>query len=174
MIGSSLLPLAAVLFWVCCLGAANEEVHDHEHEHEHHYIYPDVNSPLATYELPAKGGRLITDVQQACELESLNLGTRLADRYNNFDEATDWDVRIHHDYLTKYLGFAGWIQMGLWKNTGLTATRQQASAIHKVSFVFRYIPLNLRCKTVISLEVGLVTTTFRNQLIGRSITNGCI
>ena len=74
---------------------------------------------------------LITDIQRECELEALNIGTRLADRYNSFDEETDWDVRIHHDYLTKYLGFAGWIQMGLWKNTQQTALRHHAPTIHK-------------------------------------------
>lgn len=73
----------------------------------------------------------LTDIQRECELEAINIGTRLADRYNSFDEETDWDVRIHHDYLTKYLGFAGWIQMGLWKNTQLTASRHHAPTIHK-------------------------------------------
>jgi hypothetical protein len=74
----------------------------------------------------------ITKVQSDCELEALNIGSRLSDRYNSFDEATEWDIRIHHDYLTKYLGFAGWIQMGLWKNTQLTALKQNAPVIHKV------------------------------------------
>lgn len=75
----------------------------------------------------------LTPIQQECELESINIGTRLADRYNSFDEETEWDTRIHHDYLTKYLGFAGWIQIGLWKNTKLTALRKDAVAIHRVS-----------------------------------------
>lgn len=76
-------------------------------------------------------GRL-TKVQSECELEALNIGTRLADRYNSFDEKTEQDVRIHHDYLTKYLGFAGWIQIGLWKNTQLTALRKHAPDLYKV------------------------------------------
>lgn len=75
---------------------------------------------------------LISKIQRDCELESINIGTRLADRYNSLDEDTEWDTRIHHDYLVKYLGFAGWIQMGLWKNTKLTAFRQSAPEIHQV------------------------------------------
>jgi hypothetical protein len=77
----------------------------------------------------------LTKVQSECELEALNIGTRLADRYNSFDEKTEQDIRIHHDYLTKYLGFAGWIQIGLWKNTQLTALRKHAPDVYKV-FVF--------------------------------------
>jgi hypothetical protein len=104
---------------------------DHDHQDHDHYIFPNVNSPLATYDLSKNQSPLLNDVQRECELEALNIGTRLADRYNSFDERTDWDVRIHHDYLVKYLGFAGWIQMGLWKNTQLTALRQNAPKIHK-------------------------------------------
>lgn len=76
----------------------------------------------------------ISEVQSNCEFEALSIGSRLADRYNSFDEATEWDTRIHHDYLVKYLGFAGWIQIGLWKNTQLTALRQHAPTMHKVFY----------------------------------------
>lgn len=75
---------------------------------------------------------LITKKQQDCELESLNMGTRLADRYNSLDEATDWDIRIHHDYLTKYMGFSTWIQTGTWKNTHLTTHKNDAPHLYKV------------------------------------------
>ena len=70
--------------------------------------------------------------QSDCEYESLSIGTRLADRYNSLDENTDFDTRMHHDYLVKYMGFSGWIQMGLWKNTKLTAFRKNAPEIYKV------------------------------------------
>jgi hypothetical protein len=73
--------------------------------------------------------RVITD----CELEALSVGTRLADRYNMYDEQTEWDTRIHNDYLVQHLGFAGWIQMGTYKNTRLTAEKQDAPALHRVS-----------------------------------------
>jgi len=47
---------------------------------------------------------LINDVVRRCELESLSVGTRLADHYGSFDENTEWDIRLHHDYLVQYLG----------------------------------------------------------------------
>jgi len=47
---------------------------------------------------------LINDVVRLCELESLSVGTRLADHYGSFDENTEWDIRLHHDYLVQYLG----------------------------------------------------------------------
>ena len=74
----------------------------------------------------------LTKIQSECELEALQTGTSLSDRYNSLDENTEWDTRIHHDYLAKYLGFAGWIQMGLWKNTKLTAFRKSAPELHQV------------------------------------------
>ncbi len=126
-----LLLIFALFFGWCAIIVVSEESHDdHHHDHDKYYIFPDPHSPLATYELSDKSP-LLNDVQRECELEALNIGTRLADRYNSFDDNTDWDVRIHHDYLTKYLGFAGWIQMGLWRNTQLTALRQSAPKIHK-------------------------------------------
>lgn len=70
-----------------------------------------------------------------CELEALSVGTRLADHYNSYDEDTEWDTRIHNDYLVEHLGFAGWIQLGLYKNTKLTAGRQNAPAIHQVRHI---------------------------------------
>lgn len=76
---------------------------------------------------------LVNKVTTDCELEALSTGTRLADQYNMYDEGTEWDTRIHNDYLVEHLGFAGWIQMGLWKNTKLTAEHQNAPALHQVS-----------------------------------------
>ena len=74
---------------------------------------------------------LITKEQTFCELEALNYGTRLVDQYQSFDENTEWDMRIHHDYLVEYLGFAGWIVSGLWKSGGLTASGARAGDLHK-------------------------------------------
>eukprot|EP01038_Epipyxis_sp_PR26KG_P015974 gene15974-21680_t len=68
---------------------------------------------------------------QECEYKALSIGSSLADHYNNFDEMTEWDVRIHHDYLVEHLGFAGWIQMGLWKSGGLTASKKHAPTLHQ-------------------------------------------
>ena len=85
-------------------------------------------------ELSSKGSayKLLDKITTDCELEALSVGTRLADRYNMYDEDTEWDTRIHNDYLVEHLGFAGWIQMGTWKNTHLTAEKQDAPTIHRV------------------------------------------
>lgn len=80
----------------------------------------------------AKMYTLMDKITTQCELEALSVGTRLADHYNAYDEETEWDTRIHHDYLVEHLGFAGWIQMGLYKNTKLTAEKQDAPAVHQV------------------------------------------
>lgn len=74
----------------------------------------------------------LSKIQSDCELEALNIGTRLADRFNSFDEKTEQDVKLHHDYLTKYMGFAGWIQGGTWKNTALTALKNNAPEVYRV------------------------------------------
>ena len=75
---------------------------------------------------------LISKVQTECEREALSYGTKLGDSYNDFDELTEWDMRIHNDYITEHLGFAGWIQTGLWKSGGLTASKQNAPALQRV------------------------------------------
>lgn len=74
----------------------------------------------------------LTKTQSNCELEALNIGTRLADRYNWLDENTDWDTRLHTDYINKFMGFAGWIQSGLWKNTRFSALRRDSTLLYQV------------------------------------------
>lgn len=80
----------------------------------------------------------INKIVTECELEALSIGTRLSDQYSSYDEQTEWDVRIHHEYLVKYMGFAGWIQMGLWPHTGLTANRRDAKKLHRVILIDFY------------------------------------
>jgi hypothetical protein len=80
-----------------------------------------------------EGYSLISRVQTECELEALSYGTKLADSYNYFDEETEWDMRIHNDYMTEHLGFAGWIQSGLWKSGGMTAEKQNAPTLQRVN-----------------------------------------
>ena len=74
---------------------------------------------------------LINKQQTECELEALTVGTMLADHYNSHDESVEWDVRIHDDYLTEHLGFAGWIQMGTYKSGGKTSTGKDAKMLHR-------------------------------------------
>ena len=73
---------------------------------------------------------LLTKHQTECELESLTVGSILADRYNSHDEESDWDMRIHDDYMTEHLGFAGWIQMGTLNSGGKTALGMDAKTLH--------------------------------------------
>jgi hypothetical protein len=74
---------------------------------------------------------LINRVQTECELEALQVGSMLADRYNSFDEGTEWDTRIHNDYLTEHLGFANWIAQGMHRTGGKTAHGDKASDLYK-------------------------------------------
>jgi hypothetical protein len=77
---------------------------------------------------------LISKVKTECEFSSMTYGSMIVDSFNVFDEATERDVRIHHDNLVENLGFSGWIQSGLWKNTGLTANKQHAPTLQTVCF----------------------------------------
>ena len=38
---------------------------------------------------------LLDKTQTDCEVQSLTVGTLLADRYNSLDEETEWDQRLH-------------------------------------------------------------------------------
>ena len=80
---------------------------------------------------PGDAYTLISRAQTECEVEALTTGTRLADVYNSLDEQTEWDVRIHNDYLTEHMGFAGWIQQGTWGSKGVTPLKQSAAALYK-------------------------------------------
>jgi hypothetical protein len=74
---------------------------------------------------PGSAYTLIGRLETECELEALTVGSMLADRYNSLDEATEWDVRIHNDFLTEHLGFAGWIQQGTWGSKAFAFTMVQ-------------------------------------------------
>ena len=73
---------------------------------------------------------LINKVQTQCELLSLNVGTMLADSFNNFDENTERDQRLHHNYLSQYLGFATWMRSGYWNSGGLTADNSSSNSLN--------------------------------------------
>lgn len=73
----------------------------------------------------------ISRMQTECELEALQVGTALADRYNSLDEASEWDVRLHNDYLIENLGFAGWMGEGLYKTNGKTPHKNHAPHLQR-------------------------------------------
>jgi len=71
--------------------------------------------------------RVLTD----CEYVGINVGSELSDAFNAMDEATEFDIRVHSDYVVEHTGFAGFLQSGTWKNTALTANKQSAPALQK-------------------------------------------
>lgn len=75
---------------------------------------------------------LITKIQSKCELLALEAGTRLGDHFNEYDEATEYDARVHNDYNTEYLGFAEWMSSGTWGSHGVTAEKSDAKALQEV------------------------------------------
>ena len=54
---------------------------------------------------PGDAYTMISRLQTDCELESLSVGTALADKYNSFIEGTERDERLKNDYLMQRLGF---------------------------------------------------------------------
>lgn len=62
----------------------------------------------------------LTKLQTQCEVESLTTGSLLADNYNSLDEDTEWDARMHSDYMTEHLGFFAVIGSGTWGSNGKT------------------------------------------------------
>ena len=62
----------------------------------------------------------LTKLQTQCEVESLTTGSVLADNYNSLDEDTEWDARMHSDFMTEHLGFFAVIGSGTWGSNGKT------------------------------------------------------
>jgi hypothetical protein len=69
----------------------------------------------------------LTKLQTECEVESLATGSLLADNYNSLDEETEWDARMHSDYLTEHLGFFAVIGSGTWGSNGKTTYSHKES-----------------------------------------------
>ena len=52
-----------------------------------------------------------------CELESLRLGSEIADVFNSLVGDEDWVARVHQDYIAEHLGFAPWMAKGIGGKT---------------------------------------------------------
>ena len=76
---------------------------------------------------------LINEVQTRCELLALETGSRLSDNFNNYDEAAEYDARVHNDYNSEYLGFAAWMNSGTWGSNGITAEKHDAKALQQAN-----------------------------------------
>jgi hypothetical protein len=73
----------------------------------------------------------ITKRETQCEVEALSIGSALTDNYNSLDEETEWDSRIHSDYLSEYLGFFGIITQGVWGKPGRTSELRDSVKLQK-------------------------------------------
>lgn len=145
--------LHSLLFAVLVVGHNDGSIHEHNHdefysltdsswliaEHDDNppsFSLSSSNRRLSEEHRERKDGNtgpytLITRQQTECELEALTAGSLLADRYNSLDENTEWDVRLHNDYLTEHLGFSGWITQGTWGSKGVTPHQQNAAMLYK-------------------------------------------
>jgi len=121
-----------------CFGVAHD--HDHDHDHIREMAVPleesfslEPQHDEGHRRLGAAGDAytLIGRLETECETEALRVGSLLADRYNSLDEATEWDVRIHNEFLTEHLGFAGWIGQGTWGSKGLTPDKKSAPMLQQ-------------------------------------------
>jgi hypothetical protein len=104
----------------------------------------------------------ISQVETECEAVSMQIATSLADSFNSFDENTEWDVRIHSDYMTEHLGFANWITSGLWHSGGMTATGHNAQELHVVSPssigpCATHFSINNTCRYFLERRMGRLT-----------------
>jgi len=73
----------------------------------------------------------ITKRQTQCEVEALAVGTALTDNYNSLDEGTEWDSRIHSDFMSEYLGFFGIVTQGIWGKAGKTSELRESMKLQK-------------------------------------------
>lgn len=90
-----------------------------------------INNILLVYAAYGDPYQRITKLQTDCEFHAMKTGTLIGDAFNSFDEDTEWDVRLHHDYITEHLGFAGWMESGTWASNGKTADKNDAKQLMK-------------------------------------------
>ena len=88
--------------------------------------FDSTKQPAAAQAIKGDAYDLISRQQTECEVEALQVGTALADRYNSLDEGSERDVRMHNDYLTENLGFADWLKWGLPNSGGRTPHKNLA------------------------------------------------
>lgn len=82
---------------------------------------------------------LVSRVQTECEAEALAIGSALADTFNALDEDTEWDLRLHQDFLVEHLGFAAWIEQGIWGSKGKSTSGASTHELMKVTnFLFKF------------------------------------
>ena len=75
------------------------------------------------------GGGLLQKVAK-CELDTLRLGSEIADVFNSLVGVEGWAERLHQDYIAEHLGFATFMSRGL-HNTGLTLTKSDSKQLQE-------------------------------------------
>ena len=65
-----------------------------------------------------------------CELETIRLGTNIADVFNSLVGTEGWSERLHQDFIAEHLGFATFMGKGL-HNSGLTYTKANAKQLQE-------------------------------------------
>lgn len=81
--------------------------------------------------------KYLNPITSKCELEGMTIASTLVDHYNSFDEDTEWDMRVHSDYLGLHLGFSPWIQLGTWPNTKKSSSKLDILNLQKVDLIFK-------------------------------------
>ena len=67
-----------------------------------------------------------------CELDSLRLGSNIADVLNSPVLDLSLHERVHQDYIAEHLGFSPWIAHGIHGSGGLTLTKSSAASLQAV------------------------------------------
>ena len=61
-----------------------------------------------------------------CEIDTLRLGSDIADVFNGPIDGQDWSERVHQNFIVKHLGFAPWTRDGVAGAGGKTLTNDKA------------------------------------------------
>ena len=77
----------------------------------------------------AIGGGLLQKIAK-CELDTLRLGSEIADVFNSLVGVEGWAERLHQDYIAEHLGFATFMSRGL-HNTGSTLTKSDSKLLQE-------------------------------------------
>jgi hypothetical protein len=74
---------------------------------------------------------LIIQQLAKCELETLKLGTDMADMINSPLGSEGWSERVNQDFIVKHLGFAPFMSKGVHGTKGLTYQKNDAKSVQE-------------------------------------------
>ena len=76
-----------------------------------------------------EGGIFLQNIAK-CELETMHLGSEMADVFNSLVGTEGWAERLHQDFIAEHLGFATFMSKGL-QNSGLTLTKSSSKQLQE-------------------------------------------